>query len=269
MVSSLGVVCSTAIVAASIVSAHPTKVGTTVLNGTQGKISIKQVRRENFVYHPTLSMYKTYLKFKVPVPDYLEQAVARISSTESRKRASGTVSASPIDTLDDAYTCPVSIGNPPQTLQLDFDTGSSDLWVFSSETPSSEVNGQSIYSPGDSTTAQQLSGASWSVQYGDGSTSNGDVYADDVTIGGLTVSNQAVEAAQQVSSQFSQDSSIHGLLGLAFDSLNSVQPQAQPTWFDNVQSSLDSPLFTVDLKHQERKSISSLLVSLLGTVTVY
>lgn len=41
---------------------------------------------------------------------------------------SGQVTAQDIQT-DSEYLCEVTVGTPPQKLLLDFDSGSSDLWV--------------------------------------------------------------------------------------------------------------------------------------------
>ena len=72
-----------------------------------------------------------------------------------------------------------------------------------------------------------------------------------MTVGTTTVKNQAVELAQYVSDQFLQDINNDGLLGLAFSSINTVRPEQQLTFFDNVKSSLSAPLFAVDLKKGE------------------
>ncbi|KAJ6780236.1 hypothetical protein PWT90_08233 [Aphanocladium album] len=182
---------------------------------------------------------------------------AEILAAAKNTRVTGTVVTAPEpndDNVDVLYLTEVSIGTPAQTLKLDFDTGSSDLWVFSTDTDSSQVNGQTLYSPGDSSTAQQVSGATWSIRYGDQSSSSGIVYNDKVTVGSLTVSNQAVESAQKVSSQFTKDSQSSGLLGLAYSKGNTIKPTKQKTWFDNIAPSLDKNLFTVRLRHQAEGS---------------
>jgi hypothetical protein len=99
-------------------------------------------------------------------------------------------------------------------------------WVFSSETPSSEIAGHTVYDPSKSSTAKELPGATWNISYGDGSSSSGNVYTDTVTVGGTTVTNQAVELAEQVSTQFQQDTDSDGLLGLAFSSINTGMPKS-------------------------------------------
>lgn len=214
-----------------------------------GKVSLKQVSNPNYRFIGPLSVKKTYLKFGKPVPDWLEAAVRSFTSSDDSlaKRDNGSETTTPIDDLDDAYVTPVQIGTPGQTLNLDIDTGSADLWVFSSETPSSEVDGQAIYTPSKSSTSKVLSGAGWDITYGDGSSSSGNVYTDKVTIGGLTVSGQAIELAEEVSSSFTEETTTDGLLGLAFSSINTVSPTSQKTFFDNAKAQLDSPVFTADL----------------------
>ncbi|OAQ96732.1 hypothetical protein LLEC1_05668 [Akanthomyces lecanii] len=164
-----------------------------------------------------------------------------------------TVGANPHgqDGVDTSYLCEVSIGTPAQKLMLDFDTGSSDLWVFSTDTKTSETNGQTLYKPAKSSSAKLLQGFKWAIGYGDKSNSKGVVYQDVVEIGTASINSQAVESATDVSSQFTKDSGSSGLLGLAYDKGNTVKPTQQQTWFSNIKSRLAQPLFTARLKHQE------------------
>jgi aspergillopepsin I len=212
---------------------------------------LKQVRNTNFVRNGPVQLAKIYNKYGAPLPTDLKAAVARFRS-ETKKRTTGSAETDP-EQNDVEYLTAVSIGTPAQVLNLDIDTGSSDLWVFSSETAKSDVQGQTIYDPNKSSTAQKLEGYTWQISYGDGSSSSGDVYTDVVTVGGLTVSTQAVEVAKKVSSEFTSDSNNDGLLGLGWSSINTVQPVPQRTFFDNANSTLDSRVFTADLKAGARK----------------
>ncbi|KAH8886025.1 microbial aspartic proteinase [Thozetella sp. PMI_491] len=205
----------------------------------------RSVANRMSIVNPALSVYRTHLKYGWEIPAYLRTAV---SKTQLWRRGNGTVLAIPETSDDKAYVSPVEIGTPPQTLYLDFDTGSSDLWVFSSETPKSMVRGQAVYTPASSTTSKSLKGASWIISYGDGSSCGGSVFTDKVTVGSFAVENQAVESAKQVSSQFTRDTKIHGLLGLGFSNMNTVSPTRQNTFFDNAKATLDEPLFTCDLR---------------------
>lgn len=215
--------------------------------------SVTQIKNKHHVRNGPLALAKTYRKYNRALPSDLEAAVANITSTSrsrlrTPRRDTGTVPATPED-YDAEYLSPVQIGTPPQTLILDFDSGSSDLWVFSSHL--NRVNGQTIYRPERSTSSAHLRGYSWGIRYGDGSSSSGEVYTDVVSVGGLSVDAQAVEAADTVSSTLLQDGSLDGLLGLGFSTLNTVLPRGQLTWFDNVIEQLDEPVWTVDLRYRE------------------
>jgi len=249
------VLAAATLVAGGLSTAIPPRIGAPApapAPAGTGNFSVAQVRNPHFTKHGPIALAKAYRKYGVPVPDDLLAVVSSILS----KRTTGSAVTTPEES-DVEYLTPVSIGTPAQVLNLDFDTGSSDLWVFSSETPKSSVQGQATYNPSKSSTSKKLSGATWSISYGDGSSSSGDVYTDTVTVGGLTVKSQAVESAQKVSSSFSSDANNDGLLGLAFSSLNTVSPTPQKTFFDNAKASLDSPVFTADLKHDARKYLPS------------
>ncbi|KAL6716119.1 hypothetical protein ACLMJK_005685 [Lecanora helva] len=186
-----------------------------------------------------IALARVYGKYSKSAPAVVNQAASAAAAADD-----GTVTANP-EQYDQAYLEQVSVGG--QTLNLDFDTGSSDLWVFSTELPASEQNGHDVYNPASSSTSKELTGETWRISYGDGSSASGNVYTDVVNVGGTSVSGQAVELAETISSEFAQDQS-DGLLGLAFSSINTVTPDQQKTFFANAEGTLDSPLFAVDLK---------------------
>lgn len=205
--------------------------------------------RSTKVQHPALVYAKALNKYNVTLPTHVQNVVNRFRlpvANEKRGSGEGSVSNSPEDS-DSEYIATISVGTPPVTLPMDFDTGSSDLWVMGPK-----ISGASkTYDPSSSSSATDMSGSTWQISYGDGSSSSGDVYKDKVTIGNLTVTDQAVEVATTVSAEFTQDSAMSGLVGLAMSSLNTISPTPQNTWFDNIKSSLQSEVFTADLKHQK------------------
>ncbi|KAL3459066.1 aspartic peptidase domain-containing protein [Aspergillus heterothallicus] len=216
---------------ASVASAAPTistpRQGFTVNQLSRQASSIRSINLPG-IYASALN------KYGATVPTHVHDAAVHGSAVTTPEEE------------DIEYLTPVNVGGT--VLNLDFDTGSADLWVFSEELPSAQQSGHSVYRP--SGNATKMSGYSWQISYGDGSNAGGDVYRDTVTIGGIAARSQAVEAAQHISQQFLQDQNNDGLLGLAFSSINTVSPRAQTTWFDTVKSQLDAPLFAVTLKHQ-------------------
>ncbi|KAI0484031.1 aspartic peptidase domain-containing protein [Xylariaceae sp. FL0804] len=216
--------------------------------------SVRQVHNRNYArtrkYGAELRA-KAYLKYGAPMPESVALAVDRNTAKKVKRTHGSAVATS--ETLagepDVEYLAPVSIGTPAKTFNLDFDTGSSDLWVFSSSLSSKLQAGHSVYGPSNSSTAKKLSDT-WEISYGDGSSASGTVYSDLVSIGGVSFAAQAVEAATKISESFTEDTNNDGLVGLGFDSINTVTPTPQKTFFSNVQSQLDQPLFAADLQHE-------------------
>ncbi|TFK76153.1 acid protease [Pluteus cervinus] len=113
----------------------------------------------------------------------------------------------------------ISVGTPAVTYTVDFDTGSSDLFLPGSNCKST-CNGHTKYDPSKSSTSADRS-KTFSLAYGDGSTVSGEQYTDTVTLGGLTATKQVLGAAKQYSSGFeSSQFPPDGLLGMGFQSIS-------------------------------------------------
>ncbi|CDO72226.1 hypothetical protein BN946_scf184970.g78 [Trametes cinnabarina] len=127
------------------------------------------------------------------------------------------------------WTGTISIGTPAQSFTIDFDTGSSDLWVPSSSC--SSCRGHKTYNPSKSSTSSKKSG-SFEISYGDGSTASGTPYTDSVTVGGVKVTSQYLAAVTKESEEFTQDPA-DGLLGLGYPAISSLNHN--PFFFTAVQ----------------------------------
>ena len=69
-----------------------------------------------------------------------------------------------------------------------------------------------------------------------------------MAVGGISVTDQAIELPTGVSPSFTKDMNSEGILGLGFTSLNGIKPNPQPTFIENALSTLQAPLFTANLK---------------------
>ncbi|KAF7316715.1 Acid protease [Mycena chlorophos] len=121
---------------------------------------------------------------------------------------------------DEEWAGTISIGTPAQKFVIDFDTGSSDLWIPSSSCTSSTCKKKNQYSSGSSSTSAKKSG-SFSIEYGDGSSVKGSVYTDTVSVAGIVATKQYFSPVTTLSSEFSDDPA-DGILGLAFPAISNL-----------------------------------------------
>jgi len=125
------------------------------------------------------------------------------------------------DQEEDEWTGAISVGTPAQKFVIDFDTGSSDLWIPSSACKSSTCSKKSKFTASSSSTAVKKSGT-FSIEYGDGSTVSGPVYTDTVAVAGVKATGQFFSPVTTLSSSFSDDPA-DGILGLAFPAISNLK----------------------------------------------
>jgi len=156
------------------------------------------------------------------------------------RRSSGADALTDHDSL--IWSGNISVGTPPKSFSVQFDTGSSDL-LLPSPACGANCSGDTLYDPGASSTAKDLS-KTFSLSFADQSAVDGKIFTDVVQIAGLTANTQTLGAATRVSGfeNFPAD----GVMGLAFQSISTLNA---PPVFQTLISEgvLDSPVFGIKL----------------------
>ncbi|KAF7695347.1 pepsin A-like [Silurus meridionalis] len=131
---------------------------------------------------------------------------------------------------DLSYYGVISIGTPPQSFQVIFDSGSANLWVPSVYCSSQACQNHNKFNPTQSSTFQTRNQA-LSIQYGTGSMT-GYLGYDTVTVGGIAVQNQ-IFGLSESEAPFMASMTADGILGLAYQSI--AAEGATPV-FDSMMS---------------------------------
>ncbi|KPM36273.1 Vacuolar protease A [Neonectria ditissima] len=149
------------------------------------------------------------------------------------------------------YFSEITIGTPPQTFKVVLDTGSSNLWVPSSECGSIACYLHSKYTSSDSS-SYKSNGSEFEIHYGSGSLS-GFVSNDVVTIGDLKIEKQDFAEATSEPGLAFAFGRFDGILGLGYDTI-SVNHMVPPFYQMVNQKLLDDPVFAFYLGDQEGES---------------
>ncbi|KAI0785249.1 aspartic peptidase domain-containing protein [Abortiporus biennis] len=155
-------------------------------------------------------------------------------SNSSRRRKRAITGSDPLndDQNGRLWQGVITVGIPPKSFSVDFDTGSSDLFLPG---PRCSVNcqGHQIYNPSLSTSSVDRR-KGFSLSYGDGSMVSGRQFTDTVTVAGLTATKQALGVAATYSSGFARGRfPPDGILGMGYQTISQYNT---PPFFQTLVS---------------------------------
>ncbi|XP_059509205.1 pepsin A-like [Stegostoma tigrinum] len=161
-----------------------------------------------------------------------------------------------INSLDLSYFGTISIGTPPQSFTVIFDTGSANLWVPSGYCSSPACNDHRKFNPQASSTFQ-LSNRYVSIQYGTGSMT-GVLGYDTVRVSSIDITHQEFGLSTREPGSFLYYARFDGILGLAYPN---IAASDATTVFNNMMSQhlVEQPLFAFYLTRPDGESGSEVV----------
>ncbi|XP_039551898.1 gastricsin [Passer montanus] len=190
------------------------------------------------------------IRDKMRAAGVLDDFLKHIKSDPVKKYqpSQGFVVKEPIaNHLDSSYFGEISIGEPPQKFLVLFDTGSSNLWVPSTDCKSPACLNHAKFKASASATFSP-SGQSLTVSYGSGSVTIL-LGSDTLRIQSITVTGQELGLSQEEPTQPFYFADFDGILGMAFPSL-AVGGTATALAGMLQQGQLAQPLFSFYFSRQ-------------------
>ncbi|XP_043572465.1 gastricsin-like [Chiloscyllium plagiosum] len=192
--------------------------------------SIREILKENGELKHFLEThrYDPALKYRALYPDYQSQ----------------TGNEPLLNSMNSFYYGSITVGTPPQSFTVLFDTGSSNLWVPSIYCNSAPCGNHARFNPTQSSTFT-TNGQTFSFSYGSGSLSGYFGY-DTVNVAGISISKQELGLSENEPGSNFYYAPFDGILGLSYPALSGGG--AMPV-FDNMlkENLLEEPLFSVYL----------------------
>lgn len=173
------------------------------------------------------------------------------------RRAIGTM---PVEQQepDIAYFGQITFGTgTPQTFDIQFDTGSGDLFVFGKNCDSPACEDRPKYDSDLDTSFSPIDGKAFAIEYADGTEAKGDSAKTTIVIAGISVQAQEFGVINEISDDFEHQ--YVGIIGMAFSEASSNEQTTPITNLINNKQ-LDNPQFSFMLGRDADQSPSELTI---------